>query len=242
MNEFEKQLTHLNELRSTIGNPNIPVEDANNVVNTVFNPMRHQLLEGTRQDPDFFRERLSGDRKAFIREHGYVPSNPHLCTNFIIFRICQAAWDSAEQDFTAGNIPRVIYEIDYAHGTFVTLSSIDIAETALSLGEQSSTETVNYVEESSGRELTSAEASDIYIASIRNQESAVKSLKEDPSTFKLIDEYVEEMKSYARNIREGVNPKGRMRRMHPYQVPEFVVAGAELGRDLYKLIYPLAEN
>lgn len=242
MNEFETQVNRINQLRSVIENPNMPIEYANDVVNTVFNQMRHQLLEDTRQNPDFFREWLTGTRKALMEQHGNIPSNPSLCANFIVSRICQAAWDSAEKDFAAGAIPKVIYEIDYAHGTFITVSSIAIAITALRLGERSSIETVNYVEEASGRELPPAEASDIYIASVINQESAVKSLIDDPSAFQLIDKYVEEMKSYARKIRAGISPKGYIRRMHPYQVPEFVVAGSELGRDLYKLIYPLAEK
>ncbi|HYT42969.1 MAG TPA: hypothetical protein VEP90_11550 [Methylomirabilota bacterium] len=67
--------------------------------------------------------------------------------------------------------------------------------------------------------------------------SATRMLQEDPSGFTLIDASVEELKTQARGERAGYR-----RRMHSYQIPEFVIAGAEMAQAVYKAVYPLTEN
>lgn len=66
---------------------------------------------------------------------------------------------------------------------------------------------------------------------------AAQLFKDDPSGFTLTDAIVAELRAQA----SGRPIKQRLR-IESYQIPEFVVAGAEQAREMYMSLYPLTED
>ena len=62
-------------------------------------------------------------------------------------------------------------------------------------------------------------------------------LKADPSGFTLIDTVIAELHAQAAG-----RPINEQQRIERYQIPEFVIAGAEQAREIYKCLYPLTED
>jgi len=67
---------------------------------------------------------------------------------------------------------------------------------------------------------------------------AVQLLQADPSGFILIDEAVAEIE-----VEAGGRPLHKdVRSIEPFQIPEFVIAGARTAQTVYKALYPVTEN
>jgi hypothetical protein len=67
---------------------------------------------------------------------------------------------------------------------------------------------------------------------------AAQLLQADPSGFTLIDEAVAEIEAEA----SGRPLPKDVRSIEPFQIPEFVIAGAQTAQTVYKTLYPVTEH
>jgi hypothetical protein len=67
---------------------------------------------------------------------------------------------------------------------------------------------------------------------------AAQLLHDDPSGFTLIDEAVAELEAEA----SGRPLHKDLLAIEPFQIPEFVIAGAQTAQTVYKALYPLTEH
>lgn len=234
----EQRLTGTYERRSRIGNLSISPEDVETLVQKKFSPMRDKILETVKQRPGTFIERLAQQRDAIRAEEDIIPSNPDLCVRFIVARICRAGWEEAEELFQKSSHAFAVVW-DHTYGIFLTVSSIIGAEQSLR-GESHHVIlwAMDIHEAITDVKLPVGDQTDLYLLVQKDRKEAADLLRRDPSAFLLLDHRVRQIEDEARDIgRQAI-----YERVHSYQVPELVIAGARLGRDLYKSLYPLAEK
>lgn len=142
----------------------------------------------------------------------------------------------AAVSFAAQNDPfKFAVLFDIACGMGLVANSVYIAEG--NLRDPSQTELSNVVDYHAERlDLNPVENAEVFLRSKQFFSRFAELLKKDNSGLLLIKEVVKSLKDLKSSKKRGINIP-----MSDHQVPELVVAGAELGEKLYKKLYPLTD-
>lgn len=188
-----------------------------------FTQTEDKFLSFVRENNGRVREDLS-HAKDTLRKVGEPAPRPAICSTFLKFSI---VYNLEQQAVRYGGVDIVVEDV--ALGASIVANAFFVAVQEI----EGKTEEGFQKLSSEGGDSRSLEGRvKAYLLSVNYAQIAADKLKEDPSGFSLIDYVVDEMLQKEFNL---AVPRS-------LAVPEFVRAGADFARKVYKEIYPLSEG
>lgn len=230
MNPVENE--QLAKLRATIKTDKNPPQLIDSVLRQRFAPIERANLGRFRRKV-LMTTSLKEFRDGFIKHEGYTPSIPMLCSHYLMSEVCRA---TREESFNLAGIEDytgMVLWYDIGDGVIMSINQIKFAENEIR------GDTERYVAGSvEAYEPSVVKAAELYVVAapyLQNEARLLGNLlKDDPTGFAILDKTVANLRAEA---------KGEQVDLHflaPFHVPQFVIAGAEFARKLYRTIYPIA--
>ncbi len=224
------ELGKLLKLRVAAGKP--PSDEIDFVMREIVPPETSNILSKHVGNREKAFKALSGYQSVF-QENKNLPrvSKPHLCASFLITNVYEVlyevCWDMSKELSDSNKVRLFRFLYDFETGIGFSLSRIvDAEEEIAGKAEDGSTRRISAIGEKYGVPMG------VQIETYLGQRSADKEsagfLTKDPSGFSLMDDSVERAKT------------GLSSDIDPSQATEYIVAGAEVSRDLYKELYGIA--
>jgi hypothetical protein len=165
---------------------------------------------------------------------------PLICARVIMQDWIVAIMEVGLHEYSLGEIgmSTFIFWYDVAEGLAHTIGGISMA---LEAEKESTYRILKFISEQKreNRGTISKHQQKIDVSRWRAEAArAAQLLHDDPSGFTLIDEAVAEIKAEV----SGRPFHTDLLSIEPFQIPEFVIAGAQTAQTLYKTLYPLTEN
>jgi hypothetical protein len=203
----------------------------------VLGRREEQFLDYVRTSPDEAREELARDKVALARRKGSEPSRPNQVADKIVHGIYYPMHTVTMEVYRDPKIPKGVFIswYDYASGIIDVTSDILEAEQEMEgVTDKHAVETVTRMEEEN-RSLPLDASTRLYLFQMNKAKRNARLLMEDPTGNKLIETSVGEIRQdAAREARERT-----FHRLHNYQEPQMVLAGADFARRAYQALYPL---
>lgn len=223
---FEKESReriNLRIRRDEAGNPS--QEQIDYVMQEVVPLVRSGFIDGIGEPRRVFDD-LS-KFKLDEQKNGTSLSRPLLCAyTLFLYEVCDKFIGLARRADSENDIEQFRFFFDFGRGSELVLHSIFGAEEGLSdRGEESRLEATSLA--SKMLDISTGEAAEGYLRMKRDETYSLGLLRQDPSGFLLLDSVVEKVKADS-DFHIGLHTK------------EYVLAGAEVARDLYKKIYEIA--
>lgn len=218
----------LSAAREQVGEGFTPSE-ISYALDMLYRPFSRETLDGVRTQSGDVRAKLAEARNVLRSPHGLPPSRPFACAKLIEIVLLEKLQDQAEVALRIGNIPQFMFWWDLSYGAATMLTALYSAEEAIEgKVDQTATEALAIL----GERETPATAAGKYLTYMNSARDYAYILTQDPSGFRLVDYCVGQLK--ATTAETGRLP------LAPYQIREFVTAGAEITGAVYKAIYPLS--
>ena len=162
---------------------------------------------------------------------------PLICARVIMQDWVVASMDIGLHEYSLGQIGigTFVFWYDVVAGLTHTIGAVSMA---LDAKKESTYRAMTFVDEQK-RGTQPKLQQDINVSAWRAEAArSAQLLQDDPSGFTLIDEAVAELEAEAagRPLHKDVLA------IEPFQIPEFVLAGAKTAQTLYKALYPLTEH
>lgn len=209
--------------REKIGRPS--AEEQAKHLSVVFPPLRNRYLTALNRD-------ISGEltfpgilevQKRELEASYRKPSRPYLCA-MVIRDLAEVHWEKAFEELNRKDIAGFRFDYDFACGLAYPIGRIIMCEAELG-GELDSLLVPVITKISDKTEGVGNEAGE-YLLHKKTVEVNVAMLQQDPTGVSLVCEEVEGLK------RHGNPPRGWSL--------VYLIAGAELSRDLYQGLYQIA--
>lgn len=222
-----QEIVFLNGIRGHVGNPSR--EEVILFMEKIFPPMRREYFEKIANHRDIAQKSLSEFRSAGEHALGKNLSRTALCCNFAL-SISDGFEDIAKQELVKGKLAEFRFWFDLSMGMSLALGDVGDGEDELS--DSGDELRLNFIARLSdlgkqNNKWSASEQADFYLKMKRRGEKYLRMFIKDSSGFSIVDSRVEE-------IRKSVSEDVRS------LCPEYVLAGAEFARDLYKMIYGIA--
>ena len=163
---------------------------------------------------------------------------PLICARAIMQDWLVAIMEVGLHEYALGEIGTFVFWYDVAEGLAHTMGAISMA---LGAENESTYRLLEFLSEQERENRGTLPKQQQKIAVSRWRAEAARAaqlLHDDPSGFTLIDEAVAEIKAEA----SGRPLHKDLLSIEPFQIPEFVIAGAQTAQTVYKTLYPLTEN
>ena len=165
---------------------------------------------------------------------------PLICARAIGQDWVVSAMDVGLHEYSLGEIGigTFVFWYDVAEGLAHTMGAVSMA---LDAEKESMYRIMKFLDEQKRAYRGTISNHQQKIAKSRWQAEAARGaqlLHDDPSGFTLIDEAVAEIEAEA----SGRPLHKDLLTIEPFQIPAFVIAGAQTAQTLYKALYPLTEN
>ena len=163
---------------------------------------------------------------------------PLMCVRSIMQDWLVAIMEVGLHEYALGEIGTFVFWYDVAEGLAHTMGAISMA---LGAENESTYRLLAFISEQEREYRGTLPKQQQKIAESRWRAEAARAaqlLHDDPSGFTLIDEAVAEIQAEA----SGRPLLKDVRSLEPFQIPEFVIAGAQTAQTAYKTLYPLTEN
>ena len=163
---------------------------------------------------------------------------PLICARAIMQDWLVAIMEVGLHEYALGEIGTFVFWYDVAEGLAHTMGAISMA---LGAENESTYRILEFISEQKRAYRGAIPKQQQKIAVSRWRAEAARAaqlLHDDPSGFTLIDEAVAEIQAEA----SGRPLHKDVRFIEPFQIPEFVIAGAQTAQTVYKTLYPLTEN
>jgi len=162
---------------------------------------------------------------------------PLICARAITQDLLVTSMEIGLHEYALGEIGigTFVFWYDVAHGLSHTIGAVSMA---LDAKKESTYRAMTFVD-TEERGAFPKQQQEIDVIRWRAEAArAAQLLHDDPSGFTLIDEAVAELEAEA-----GGRPLHKdLLAIEPFQIPEFVIAGAQTAQTVYKALYPVTEN
>ena len=201
-------------------------------------PDQEKFLTTLQSHPDDVRTLLQQTRESIVVKPGETVTNRMVCATYVVDQVYSVLQNLAVGALNSDNLSSFLLYFDVADGVMEAVVSIYTGEAELN-GVTADRQREGYALRGE-YELTPLppfvrQAGDQY------EQAAVARilslLQQDPTGCSVVDDAVESMK-----VEASGKPIDRIGSIESFQVPEFVVAGAEFGRQVYKEISGIARN
>lgn len=201
----------------------ISEREALRILKVSLSPTEDKFLSFVRENNGRVKEDLSRARDI-LRKVGEPAPRPAICSTFLKFSI---VYFLEQKSVENGGVDILVKDVTLGAGIVANAFFVAVQEIE------------NKTEE--GFQKLSSEPTDsrpledrikAYLLSVNYAQRAADKLKEDPTGFSLIDYVVDEM----------LQKEFKLVVSRSFAVPEFVWAGADFARRVYKEIYPFTEN
>ncbi len=187
-----------------------------------------------RENPEFLRQNIADWRQKEMEQTGRGISRPQLAFKWIQF-VCETQIrESGLMAIAKGNIPQFLMMFDISDGVGRAMGGILMGESWL---RRNSIDLIdNAIRDSDeffGNPIDTNQRQRHLDAFEKEAQDCANSLRIDPSGYSLISNRVDILKTGGK--------KGTSLEFPPYQIPEFLVAGAKIAELVYKKIYPFTE-
>lgn len=231
MNEAKKFLFNLYQVRG-----NLEVGLTPNCINIlqsqVLNPLREGFLRTLGNAQVTTDELLDLSNATKDRYSERRCSAPKLTSLFIIDQFCRPLDKRSLLLLRQADFSNFCIWFDVSCGIRSVATRILVAENLIRSGEESAKELLYGLEEHQGQPLP-LNKWDEYLEALKASASQDTNLLiEDPTGCKLISEYT----------RRVVQQRGYPPPILSFQIPPLVTFGAEVSRDIYFKVYPLAKD
>ncbi|MBI4097396.1 MAG: hypothetical protein HY428_03195 [Candidatus Levybacteria bacterium] len=186
-------------------------------------------IGAVRKNPERYSRFLADARDTVVRPDYF--SFPFLACYGLDQMLCTPVTDTAIQRLAQGDVEVYFFEYDIAFGASSIISEVLGAEAAMRhRDEEAIYDAVSFVAGIQPFLPSEGDIADEYLRLNQLSQRGAKLLETDPTGFTLIDNHLQDVTHN--------RPPGIIGRC----VPEYFIAGAELGSKLYKEFYKLAEN
>lgn len=229
---FDAHLVSLRRNVALMGS--IDAGSIQNILQHVHTPWSVRVLAS--YHPERISEDFKAEREAYLNREVSIPSRINLCAREITsLSIRKKGFAMAA--YNQGNYVSMIVHYDVADGIEEAVSGIFAAEGEMAArGDEEAKEAVSRSEELYDP-ASNAEYAQGYLIARALYAEAAELLKKDPTGYLLIEERVRQIHEDAISP-EDAREKGQGGWIYPWQVSQFVAAGAEFGEKLYKRLYP----
>lgn len=247
MNELDREALHIfrHEHLDVVPSP----EEENRLLRLVGRVKGMLITTISSEDQGVSRDLLNKARAGITARYGIVPSIPHLCATSLIdtIEIVVGAYISRHLErirslpkylYTRDDIVQIVGWHDVLNGATNTLGAIFVAEREIKgRSNQAIVEIAALESESEG------DAAELYLRlqpglQLFAAEAAQLLLSEEGRTgFPLLDAQVQRLE----RVKLGQEPLSSPA-YHPFQIVSMLLAGAEMARASYRVLYPLAEQ
>jgi hypothetical protein len=229
-------------VRATAPLPNrTDPEEVKVVRENAFLPLERPLEQKLRRHPRAITQELADTKRKLREISGKVPSRPFLTAIEVKTRVARNVLNAAGEYLTEDDIVGFAILFDYSYGANMVGEVIMAGEAALAkTPDQYDRVVFDAADEARnqyGSVLTATGEADMLVAYRKFGQWSADLLRQDPTGFKLMDQYAVAVRLSPRTDRA----RGHMA-AHPNQVPEFFQSGLEFAVRMYKGFYPLTEH
>lgn len=207
------------------------------LLNRVHNPWSQRVLESIQSNPVRTTTGFAQLREDFISQGVGLPSRPNLCARIVISNVVTPKFQSARTSYDGGNFVPMIVHYDIADGIRMSVSGIFTAESYMT--GRVDDDGIEAVQKSADmfEQVSEVEYAEGYLVHQRTAARAAELLQRDPTGQLLVEDRINQI------LEESKDPELAKQNDHggwiyPWQISEFVAAGAEFGGKLYKLLLP----
>lgn len=194
----------------------------------VFSRLRHDDLGVLSNNRDAVSEELSVFKDYLQAQEGVTPSRLFLCADYVRVAIFEKYIKFADTFLQEGDIPSFRFFFDTGFGISNVCGRLMAGE--LGVGGEADEFITRYISEESeviDPKDPIGSAVEEYVTVTGDVSKTSRFLREDPTGFSALDTFIAELKKGS-GIQESV------------QAEEYILAGAELARDIYKELYEIA--
>lgn len=236
MNPIERRIRHISS-RDEIGRTYKPNQDEISGVISKHAPYINDFV-GAIRTPNFFTEISEKCRNTLIKEYdGQSPSASALAA-FIVVNMAQVLEERSEAAYDENDILSYVYFSDVGSAVRDSVELIIFAEKAIKQGQDSVAKRgAEMIEEIIATGIPVVNQADLLLSFNIEVFDWLALLKKDKSGsgFLCVEEAAKRLKGEKSEFRQPqIFPIG--------YIPEFVENGADLGREMYKIVYNLLSS
>ena len=218
------EMSRVRKLREKAGKPS--QMEINSVMQKVFPVLRPKMVETYAGDKEKAFKELSEYKLANEQRLNCPLSRPELCASFLLVNFGDAYGKTAEHAFDQGNISLFRFFFDFSLGIKLTSACIMSAQDeAAGAMDDIDSKVVSHTGKTF--DLSAGTEADYYLYMKREEARSLRFLHNDPSGFSLMDDSVIRIEAESFPGIISSQPK------------EYILAGAEITRDLYKQLYEI---
>lgn len=231
-----KEANRLRNIRTSLQNYKPSKDEVERAVVHSIPQLEEKFLAFVTQHPEQAREVIANYRK-FAAQLYKPMTNAELAARLVLDQIALALHRFALQLYQQSGHPGYfVFYYDLAEGVLEACGSIIHSHgDRMGRTDQITSQSLHETEKNQGTEFSPETYGEVYVKLRGEFVFARRMITEDPTGFTLVDFSVEDLKAEI----VGKKPSGSTRRLVGYEIPEFVLGGAQLGQKAYKTVYTL---
>lgn len=211
------------------------------ITSGVLQPWSSRILQSLESNPQRTRERLRVLASRYPEEGFTVPSQANLCARVVIGDICFPKFQEAARHHNRKRYLSFITAYDVADGLRHAVSAVFVAERELAGStDQDAVAAHQELASMSFPEPSIIEEAKGYLIYHQMARQFADLFQQDPTGQLLIAEKVRQIEQEASNPALA-RERGEAGWIDPDQIPALMVFGAQLGKQVYEVLYLLTQ-